>query len=50
MILPICPEDKKQKGSSDSEDAILKAFNMAEGLAVKVDLICLNYPNPINSI
>ena len=33
------PEDKRQKDSSNSEDTILDAFNMAESLAVKVDLI-----------
>ena len=31
------PEDKRQEDSSNSEDTILDAFNMAEGLAVKVD-------------
>ena len=33
------PEDKRQKDSSNSKDTILDAFNMAESLAVKVDLI-----------
>ena len=32
-------EDKRQKDSSNSEGTILDAFNMAEGPAVKVDLI-----------
>ena len=32
-------EDKRQKDSCNSEDTILEAFNVAEGLAVKVDLI-----------
>ena len=30
-------EDKRQKDNSYSEDAILEAFNMAEGLATEVD-------------
>ena len=33
------PEDKRQKDSSNSEDTVLDAFNIVEGLAVKVDLI-----------
>ena len=33
------PEDKRQKHSSNSEDTILDAFNLAESLALKVDLI-----------
>ena len=30
-------EDKRQKDTSHSEDAILEAFNIAEGLATEVD-------------
>ena len=42
------PEHKRQKDSSYSENAMLEAFNVPEGLAAEVDLFyLLSYPNPI---
>ena len=40
------PEDKRHKYSSYSEDAILEALNMAEGLAAEVDLFLSKLSKP----
>ena len=44
------PKHKRHKDSSNSEDAILGAFNIAEASPRKSISSYLSYPNPINSM